>query len=363
MKKTWLVGLAATMLLGTTAALAAGGSADNPLISLNYLQKTFLPGLTSQVDGQIQKSLSQGYESAEQKLVEKTNAYRKELSGAEEGELISSHFLYRTYYRGDQITLSAGSSIVLLAGTATATASGSELVDLTDGTSATTMSLTPTHRYLAGENGEVTVTILSDAANISQAGIINAKLSDEEVTPFTDLVNTDWYYEYAAYAYDRGLFKGVTDSTFDPKGAVTRGMLTTVLYRQAGQPGYDPGEEKMDDVATGAWYERSVAWAASLGIVDGMGDGTFQPNQNVTREQVAVMVYRYTKNSLGWDVSEKGSLTKFSDRKKVSDWATEGLTWAVGAGILNGKDDGTLDPQGTATRAEIAAIMQRLANL
>lgn len=363
MKKTWLVGLAATMLLGTTAALAAGGSADNPLISLNYLQKTFLPGLTSQVDGQIQRTLSQGYASADQKLVAQTNDIRKKLSGAEEGEMISSHFLYRTYYRGDQITLSAGSSILLLEGTATAVASGSEIIDLTDGISAQTMNLTPSHRYLAGENGEVTVTILSDAANISQAGIINAKLSDEDVTPFTDLVSTDWYYEYCAEAYDRGLFQGVTDSTFAPKGPVTRGMLTTVLYRQAGQPDYDPGDEKLEDVTAGAWYERSVAWAASVGIVDGMGDGTFQPNQNVTREQVAVMVYRYAKSSLGWDVSEKGSLSQFSDRKKVSDWATEGLSWAVGAGILNGKDGGTLDPQGTATRGEIAAIMQRLANL
>lgn len=356
MKKTWLAGLAAALVVGTTA-LAAGG-ADDPLISLSDIKNTLLPNLSSQVDSQVQRGFSRGYEAAQAQLTEKAADLRAELVGGVAGELTTSHFVYRVYHRGDRLTLTAGSGLVLLNGAA---AAQGECIDLTLGYSAEEITLSPRHRYLAGE--EVEVTILSDAANLTQTGIVDGKLGNKDATPFTDLVSTEWYYPYASYAYNKGLLKGVTEDTFAPYGSVTRAMLTTVLYRQAGQPAYVPGTEKFQDVATGIWYEHPVGWASVLDVVNGMGEGLFLPDENVTREQVAVMLCRYVEKALGQEVSGTGNLNRFPDRDKASDWAQEGLSWAVGTGILTGREDGSLDPQGTATRAEIAAMMQRLEKL
>ncbi|MPN09396.1 Endo-1,4-beta-xylanase A [bioreactor metagenome] len=127
----------------------------------------------------------------------------------------------------------------------------------------------------------------------------------------------------------------------------------TELYRHIGQ---------FTDVPAGGWYDRAVAWAAGSGIVQGMGQGRYMPDQSITREQMAVMLYRYGVQA-GLSMTAQGSLSGFSDGGRCSDWSVEAMTWAVGAGILGGRTDGTLDPGGTATRAEVATMLQRFSTL
>lgn len=116
------------------------------------------------------------------------------------------------------------------------------------------------------------------------------------------------------------------------------------------------------DIANGQYYTEAVAWASDKQIVTGYEDGTFQPNKNINREELAAMLYRYAK-AVGLDTKASGDLTKFADGNKVSTFATDAMKWAVGSGLMNGKENNTLDPQGNATRAEVATTMQRLVKL
>jgi hypothetical protein len=219
------------------------------------------------------------------------------------------------------------------------------------------------HRYLAGENAVVSVTILSDAAYLAPQGYSNDVLSDVSALPFTDLVSTQWYYSYVHYVCNQALFNGVSATKFSPGTPMTRAMLATVLYRLAGTPAVTDGAlETFGDVASDSWYAAPVTWAAGNGIVNGMGGGLYMPNQNVTREQMAVMLYRYAHYA-GVSTDAGNDLTAFSDAAASSDWAKEALGWTVTAGIIGGRTDGTLDPGGTATRAEVAAMLQRFSTL
>ncbi len=180
---------------------------------------------------------------------------------------------------------------------------------------------------------------------------------EPEGLPFTDVAEEQWFYDAVEYVYENGLMNGVTETTFEPDSTTTRGMIVTVLYRMAGSPAVT-GENAFTDVEAGSWYEDAIIWAAANGIVEGYGDGTFFPDADVTREQMAAILYRYAEYA-GLDVTGRGDLTAFPDGETVSAWAEENVAWAVAEGLLTGRDDQTLDPAGTATRAEIATILMR----
>ena len=171
--------------------------------------------------------------------------------------------------------------------------------------------------------------------------------------PFTDVVAGTWYYGAAAYAYNNGLFAGMTPTTFAPNATMTRAMLVSVLWRLAGAPA-PKAPNTFVDVPDGAWYTDAVTWAAENGVVSGIGGSRF-----VTREQTAEILYNYA-HSKGYDVSARADLTAFPDAASVSGWAEEALSWANAAGLINGtvRDGQTiLDPQGSASRAQVAMIL------
>lgn len=172
---------------------------------------------------------------------------------------------------------------------------------------------------------------------------------------FKDVASGAWYSNAVAFAVSHGLFDGVSEDLFAPDKSMTRGMFVTVLNRLAAAESYS-GKSEFTDVPADMWYAVGTAWAASKDIVNGYGDGTFGPDNEVTREQMAVIMYNFTK-AMGYDVTGNASLDKFSDSALVSSWATEAMQWAVGAGVMNGNTDGTLNPKGTATRAQVATIM------
>lgn len=183
-------------------------------------------------------------------------------------------------------------------------------------------------------------------------------LSTEIENPFLDVMEDDWFFDPVLDVYHRGLLLGTGEGIFDPNGACTRAMIPTILYRMEGSPelaGASEGEG-FSDVLADQWYADGVNWSAQNGIVLGLGEGSFAPDLNVTREQLVAMFYRYAQYK-GWDVSAVGDLSAFADGDEVSSWALDAVKWAVGKGLLQGRDDGVLDPGGIATRAEVAAIL------
>lgn len=176
--------------------------------------------------------------------------------------------------------------------------------------------------------------------------------------PFTDVVAGTWYYGAAAYAYNNGLFAGMTPTTFAPNATMTRAMLVSVLWRLAGEPA-PKAPNTFVDVPDGAWYTDAVTWAAENGVVSGIGGSRFDPSGFVTREQTAEILYNYA-HSKGYDVSARADLAAFPDAASVSGWAKNALSWANAAGLINGtvRDGQTiLDPQGSASRAQVAMIL------
>lgn len=150
---------------------------------------------------------------------------------------------------------------------------------------------------------------------------------------------------------------GTSDTTFEPDTTTTRGMIVSILHRLEGKPEAD-GNSVFTDVAAGEWYADAVTWAAENNIVAGYGDGTFGPNDTITRKQTAAILYRYADYK-GYDMSASGDISVFADANEVSAYAVTAIQWAVGTGLVSGRDDGTLDPQSGATRAETAAMLMR----
>ena len=174
---------------------------------------------------------------------------------------------------------------------------------------------------------------------------------------FVDVNPKEWYHPYVDYAVTHGLFGGTSANTFEPETAMTRAMLVTVLWRYEGQPkGY---QNTFVDVnaKSGSWYIDAVAWAAANNIVGGIGDGKFDPDGEITREQMATILFRYAKWK-GIDTSKRGDLSVFPDGSKTAGWAKEAVQWTVAEKIIGGSD-GKLLPQGSATRAQVATILMR----
>lgn len=174
--------------------------------------------------------------------------------------------------------------------------------------------------------------------------------------PFTDVRESDWFYDDVVFAYENGLFSGTSDTTFSPNTSMTRAMLVTVLYRLEGQPAVN-GRSGFSDVQYNGYYEDAVTWAADNGIVNGTSTSTFSPNVNVTREQMAAILYRYAQYKK-YNTAASSSLNGFTDQASVSGYATASLEWAVAEKLVNGSA-GKLMPTGNATRAQVAAILHR----
>ena len=178
--------------------------------------------------------------------------------------------------------------------------------------------------------------------------------------PFTDVKADAWYYEAVQYVYEKELFAGVTTTTFEPNAPMTRAMLVSVLWRLEGRPEAS-GVNPFSDVQDGKWYTSGVLWAASKEIVSGFPNGTFAPDDSITREQMASLIMRYATYK-GIELAQGASLDSFVDADKVQGWSKEAVAWAVAAGIISGNKQGdvyTLAPQASATRAQVASILMR----
>ncbi len=202
-----------------------------------------------------------------------------------------------------------------------------------------------------------TVYTFTMPASAVTVGVSYAK-ADETTskTTFNDVSANDWFASAVDYVTGKGMMNGTADNTFSPKANTTRGMVVTVLYRLENQP--STSAASFTDVASGAYYANAVAWANANGIVSGYGSGKFGPNDKVTREQLAAILYRYAQYKK-YDVSGANSLDGYTDVQSVSSYAVPALQWANAAGVVTGKSGSKLDPKGNATRAEVAAMLMR----
>ena len=196
----------------------------------------------------------------------------------------------------------------------------------------------------------------------SSGGSVTPPVADNPTTvnewtnPFRDVKITDWFYEAVKFANENGLMKGVSETEFAPDESLTRAMFVTVLYRIEGEP--EASSSTFTDVENGIWFDKAVAWAAANGIVNGVSETEFAPNRNITREQMAVMAYRYAKFK-GYDVSVTGN-TSYTDNADISDYAKTAIVWAAEKGIMSGNTDGSFAPLESSTRAQAAAVFQRI---
>ena len=188
-------------------------------------------------------------------------------------------------------------------------------------------------------------------------GIIGGNTGSNIKLPFGDVTVSDWFYDDVRYVYANGIMDGTSSDRFAPNAPLTRAMIVTILYRMAGSPSVS-GSSDFTDVATGKWFAKAVAWAAANGIVNGYGSGLFGPNDPVTREQLAAILYRYAVYGGMTAVTLEENLGGFADTAQLSAYAIQAMNWAVGQGLINGSGS-NLVPKAQATRAQVAAIIHR----
>ena len=184
------------------------------------------------------------------------------------------------------------------------------------------------------------------------------QLGSEDLTvlPFTDVNSDDWFLAAVQYVYENDRMAGTSSTTFQPEVNLTRAMAAQVLYNLEGQPAVTGDTTFTDAAAAGEWAVKAITWAEQTGVVAGIGDGLFDPTANVTREEFAQMMYNYASYK-EYDLTLEGDLSQFEDASAISSWAETAMSWANGSGLINGHDDGTIDPQGTTTRAQAASIL------
>lgn len=201
----------------------------------------------------------------------------------------------------------------------------------------------------------------SDPENYMENGEIRSGGITVDVTfipedwPFVDVTEDKWYYDAVAYVYQQGIMVGMSETTFEPNTTVNRAQVVQMLYNLEGQPQVS-GDSGFSDIRDGQWYAKAVAWASANDVVAGYEDGTFRPTRAVTREEFAQILYNYAKCK-GYGLSASADLGKFPDSGQVSSWAETALGWANGNGLINGHDDGRMDPKGSTIRAQAASIL------
>lgn len=359
MKRKIAAVVVAVVLVGLGVAVAIGGTREDPLVARSYLEDTY-PSAVAQT---LEKRASEGTKTVYGAAVEKLDkAGGADVTEAERFRGNLEGYSPKAVNSGDALTLKQGASMVVYAGTGTVT--DGTLMDVTIGASAGKNGVvTAGHRYIA--TGTVGATVrVSTAGSFGVQGTVSFAAAGSQSgnsLPFVDVKNGDWYSGAVQYVYEKGYFSGTSGDVFSPNTPMTRAMLATVLYRVSGES-VSGSKSAFSDVSDGQWYSAGVTWASEKGVVNGMGNGTYCPDLSVSREQIVTMLYRYQSYRSG-SVSAKGSLTGYPDGSLVSDWARPAMEWATGAGLIQGRDTGHLDPKGNATRAEVATILQRFDGL
>ncbi|NLL39644.1 MAG: S-layer homology domain-containing protein [Clostridiales bacterium] len=354
MKKLIALLLIISLLLCAGFALAAGGGAGDPLVSLSYIRDIFMPSVLVQAENRLDmelKKISNEYRARLETLFD-TGSEKFDFSGGF-GEL--------TFSKGGFLEMDQFTSFVLTSGSANIVINSGEVIDTTLGRPVDSGTiLSPKHRYFAAEGTSALVRMYSESRGLVDGYYLHEEVG--EIPPnlqFIDVPSNHWANEYITFLAENGIVNGVGDSVFAPGSTVTRAAFVTILGRLAGVDISQYTGIEFSDVEPDSWYGPYISWASQNGIVTGYGNGKFGPGNNITREQMAVLIMRYADYA---DVTlpsiNEGE--EFADQAQIEAYAVEAVSLAQRAGIITGKPGGVFDPKGTALRAEISTVTYRL---
>lgn len=365
MKKTTKVILAGTL---TVCLLAGAGYALAPkdsLVTLSHLDQYFIPNAQKKGREAGANKLQQTYDQEKAKL----DAVQKDLlekangkgTGASDGRQ-SATLAYLDREDGARLELTTGAGLLMGEGTAVVSHKGT-VVDVTDGTEVPSGGrLKAGHRYLVGEDTTAVVEVMSGMARVGVQGSYQYTPGKKDHMPFYDVSRQDPYYAPVSFVYEKGLFTGTTDHTFDPKVIMDRAQVMTVFFNLAGKPQAELDKAPnagFSDIPQKAWFTRFVNWATAQRVTSGIGNNQFGPGIKISREQFVRLLYNFAAGYLGKSLSGEEDLSAFADGDKVSPWAEKAVSWAVANGIMESASQETmvLDPQGEVDRAETAAML------
>lgn len=350
-KKILPIILCVLILAGACTAVLAAGGADDPLISASWLYDTLMPRLRELL-GQEKSGIKQLADQYEARL--DSVSFAKGSDSDYAGKLTPL-----ALRENDTLTLDEFGCFLLADGTAKLHCYGGEVIDLNDGSVCQDGSwLQAQHRYFAAEGAEAVILIYSDAQGYMDGYYLR---ECNGVFPAADrYTDTDrhWAEEYICRMTELGAVNGIEKFSFAPDMKVSRAMFVTVLCRLFGTEGGQYGTV-FSDVQEGAWYTPYINWAAANGLILGYGDGTFGPDDLITREQMALILVRCC-TEFGYALPDEDETGGFSDVEKISEWARAAVELANRAGLMNGRDTGEFDPAGAASRAEMCAVFCRL---
>lgn len=340
----------------TTAYASTPGSSGDPLISLAHINDSFLPAVRNDSKALVSSSIGKTYSDARLRLKEAYDGYLQKLGGFE-GYTFAGVFTAVSLPAGTSAKLITGSTFVLTSGTASLQIDKGTVINISTGQEVpTSSSLTPNARYFCAED-TIAQFVAASAATCLIDGYYQSG-GTVIINPvfFSDVKNTDWFYNAVKFASENNLFKGTTPTTFAPQSTMTRGMFVTVLYRLAGQPAVT-SPSIFSDVPAAQYYSNAVVWANANNIVTGYSDGKFHPDDLITREQMAVILSRYASHA-GYSTAyaDTSVFDSFPDKGSVSPYAVDFVKWAASNGLLSGAN-GKLLPKSTASRSEVAQIM------
>lgn len=354
MKKIIAAVIAAAMLAGLGVCALAAGGADDPLISLSWLNEVILPDIIGQAEKLYSETLGKLFSDTLTRLDELKIPDRS-------GYGYAPMFTRLELEDGSAVELDSFGCFVLLEGTAKLKVLSGEVIDIAEArVCADGEMLTPGKKYFAAEDSGASVRIYSEYAEGMADGYYKitppGELPAEEA--FLDVSAGHWAAEYIFSLASRGIVNGVGGHMFDPEGQVTRAEFVTILGRMyAREDAEYYSETGFDDADIDLWYGPYVAWAADKGIVTGYDDGSFKPAEKITREQMALIMQRAAP--LAGRETDCGEGEGFSDGGEVSFWAAEAVNWAQATGLMNGRGENRFEPRQTATRAETCAVLFR----
>lgn len=354
MKKLIALLLIISLLLCAGFALAAGGGAGDPLVSLSYIRDIFMPSVLVQAENRLDTELNS--------LSDEYTVRLETLFNISSGKYnFSGGYGDLTFSKGGFLEMDELTSFVLTSGSANIVINSGEIIDTTLGIPVNSGTiLSEKHRYFAAEGASALVRMYADSTGMIDGYYLHEETG--EIPPnlqFIDVPGEHWANEYITFLAENGIVNGVGDSVFAPGNTVTRAAFVTILGRLAGVDISQYISTEFTDVEIDSWYGPYISWASQNGIVTGYGDGNFGPGNNITREQMAVLIMRYADYA-GVTLPGINEGEEFTDQAQIEQYAVDAVGLAQKAGIITGKPGGVFDPKGTALRAEISTVTFRL---
>ncbi len=354
-KKLVALGACLVVLLGLClGANTAAGGADDPLVSVSYLYNTILPRL----DSLFLQETEEGLDAQAEEYAARLDAV---LPPEESPWDRANGFTALTLRDGGSVRLGPFGKFMLSEGSARLHIYYGDVIDLSEGRlCAEGEELVPAHRYFAAEDSEALIRVYSeDALGFVDGDHLAQESGDFDISErFLD-IEGHWGRSQILVLAEAGLVNGMDAHHFEPERKVTRAMFVTILGRMYGLHEDFVAPISFSDVSEDDWFAPYVTWASLSGIVTGYDDGSFAPNREITREQMALILVRYCE-AYGYHLPEEKDVPAFTDEGSISPWALDAVLKSRRCGLINGRDDGSFDPTGTATRGEMCAVISRL---